>query len=932
MVKQITKIVLVLLSSILIFACGTGKQTELEVEVSVTLDGEPTPQAKILLDGADSGVTDSDGYFSKRIKRQPGAEVLVAVQKAATGYHIEPWKDSFVVKLPKDRTVDRYPFKVDLKATKYFTLVVTDSGEPLHGASIIIQGIEGKTDVNTDEDGAYVYNYRVLPEKGLHLTVAKKGYTTWLKTVTVKPGQRVEVSLSKKEAVAKVPAAEAPVEEAVAKVPAAEERVAKVPAAKRPAVKAPAAEERVAKVPAAKRPAVKAPVEEAVKKATISIVALTEAYGVSKGIPDVVIDIDDKPVGKTNAEGVYTYVYRGKPGKEAQLKLTAAGYIPEQWLTTINLEREQSIERFFYPAKPEPLKVGIYGYVNNTPEEDLSEILSMIEKSLSDNLSIYSSLLEVSKAKLREEMLQASLDMETVSTKGWQNTPLIRSVDMIIAGSVSKDDQGMTIETTVNFADGNVILSQINKANKKKEIENTVKLIVNNIIDQFPFEATIDAIEANRYRINLGKLDHRIRRGNEFKYMAADFDESGRVKGYREAGIVIVRENDETSSWAEIVTINEGEKINIGDKLVRRIYLEEKREAAEGSFIVLAKGGSLPDAAPLWGVNVYLNNTWVGTTGSNGTVEIPVRLYEEYDILLSRYGHQPVRETISVDEGKQVKQFFLDVATALLKVESQPSEADVFVDGVVIGKTPILDGKPVNFGFRKIKLSVGGEYRDWEEVLEFNEPTVERTGENKIIFLKDYLKIGRMAEQNGDIDAAIQAYASTEKGHPDYSDARHRLAQLYMDEKNDYDSAISEFENVLSLPENQQIIYKQFAVTYTNLGHAYYEKGNQLIHQDKKAAAQNLAKAIEKLEIAKQNTRFFPTKHYEEAVHDTYYYKAISYHKLFMITKKRLLLGKANLAWREYFDFFPKKLEADSSFVKNRNAARRYWAQIKDLT
>jgi tetratricopeptide (TPR) repeat protein len=173
--------------------------------------------------------------------------------------------------------------------------------------------------------------------------------------------------------------------------------------------------------------------------------------------------------------------------------------------------------------------------------------------------------------------------------------------------------------------------------------------------------------------------------------------------------------------------------------------------------------------------------------------------------------------------------------------------------------------------------------------------------------VKDYLKIGQLAEQNGNTDAAIQAYASTEKGHPDFSDARHQLGQLYLDERKDYDGAIREFENVLSLPENQQIIYKQFAVTYTNLGHAYYEKG-------------------------KQNARFFPTRHHAEAVHDTYYYRAISYHKLFLVTKKRSLLGKANLAWREYFDFFPKKLEGDRSFVKCRNAARRYWAQIKDLS
>jgi len=37
-----------------------------------------------------------------------------------------------------------------------------------------------------------------------------------------------------------------------------------------------------------------------------------------------------------------------------------------------------------------------------------------------------------------------------------------------------------------------------------------------------------------------------------------------------------------------------------------------------------------------------------------------------------------------------------------------------------------------------------------------------------------------------------------------------------MDEKNNFDAAAVEFENVLALPENQQIIYKQFAVTSTD--------------------------------------------------------------------------------------------------------------------
>jgi len=115
------------------------------------------------------------------------------------------------------------------------------------------------------------------------------------------------------------------------------------------------------------------------------------------------------------------------------------------------------------------------------------------------------------------------------------------------------------------------------------------------------------------------------------------------------------------------------------------------------------------------------------------------------------------------------------------------------------------------------------------------------------------------------------------------------------------------------------------------LGHAYYEKANQLIHTDKQAAASNFAKAIENLKIAKQNTRFFPNEYYQEAVHDTYYYQAISYHKLYLVTQKEAILDKADLAWKEYFDFFPKELEGKSEFTKIRQSSRKYWAQLKDL-
>jgi tetratricopeptide (TPR) repeat protein len=844
----------ILLSTALLGACGQ----RLDVEVKARLDGQPAARAKVSIDREELGVTDAQGVFAQRLRKKAGSEVEVTVSKEAPGYRIEPWKTTFLVKLPKGDQIDAYRVDADLKAMRYVTLRVSEKGAPLPEAKVTV---DGKDAGITDAKGEFIYLYQTLRAKGADLSVAKTGYSSHRAIYAFEPGHVVEIALN--------------------------------------------------------------------RQTVVAIKALTDEYGRTSGLPGLSVSMDGKTVGKTDAQGGYTYDYRGEPGKKALIALAAPGYIPAVWKTTVKLEGPVSLQHYFYPTTPKPIRIGIYRVVGNTPGVDLKEVAAQAEQVLATQLFKFPAFREVPADKLQAEINQRKLSIDRITTKGWQDTPLRATVDMIVLGSVAKDDGGYLIEVKFHNANGKIIFSEIARARTAGGINGAVRDIASNVIERFPLEGTVVGEENERYRINIGK-NWRIGRGTEFTLTTPTFGEGGKVAGYRETGRMEVKRGEDASSLAEVATLKQGAKVQIGDRVVRRTGREGDEGDQRTYFLLTAKGGAGADANPLAGTSVYLNGEWAGATGANGQAEIPLRLGRNYALTLYRHGYQQVADKIKVGKNGEAREFLLTANNALFKVDSEPSQATVYIDDEQIGKTPITGGKLVTLGFHSVRLTYGEDYRDFFQVMEFTQKEEDRTGERRIVLQKDFLKIGERARQKGDIEGAIKAYASTEREHPDYAEAHRRLGDIYLDDKEDYDRAIAEFEAVLALPENQQLIYKQFAVTFTNLGHAYCEKGGRMVDSDRAAAPTYFAKAIKALQTAKQNTRFFPSAEYDEAVHDTYYYTALSYHKLYLITKQPAVMNSASLAWREYFDFFPKKLEGSPAFVQAREGARRYRDQIQE--
>src|SRR5260221_14529658 len=129
-----------LLATALLGACGQ----RFDIEVKATIDGQPASQAKVIVDREELGATDARGLFTQRLRKKAGTEVEVTVSKEAPGYRIDPWKTSFLVKLPKGDQIVTYRVEADLKATRYVTVRVSEAGTPLPQAKVTVGGEEGR--------------------------------------------------------------------------------------------------------------------------------------------------------------------------------------------------------------------------------------------------------------------------------------------------------------------------------------------------------------------------------------------------------------------------------------------------------------------------------------------------------------------------------------------------------------------------------------------------------------------------------------------------------------------------------------------------------------------------------------------------------------------------------------------------------------------
>jgi len=656
-------------------------------------------------------------------------------------------------------------------------------------------------------------------------------------------------------------------------------------------------------------------------EAIIRVEAVEERNGVTKPIAGAAVAVAGRDVGKTGANGIYTYHQKGKLGNTVPVRIGAPGYVPSSFTHPVKLGGAVTLRQFFYSAAPTQPRAAVFGFSANTRGEDISDVVKTIEPRFVEALFGEKAFKQVPTETAKNLAKRSKLNFSKLKTAGWRGTPLAEAVDVLVFGSVSRgNDDTYVVEASFYEPDGKLVMSQavVLSSTGSWRVGRAMSELVSNSLSSYPFSGVVTGTNDNGAQINLGRAQFDLSSDDVFILKSVKRDPEGRISGYADGGTYKVARAGENQT--EIRADSSGIPAKLGDRVVRLNSSGSSKQDGADRVTFSVTGGKGGDGEPLAGANLYIDERWVGTTDRKGEATTQLRLGHKYKLIVYHHGYEQASKTIEPEKAGENFRFALTSFSSDFTVESDPSGATVYLDDARIGTTPMTKAYPVTLGFHTVRVEGGSGYRAWEEVLEFDKPEEALTGSRMVTLYKDFLKAGEKAEEAGQTDEAIRLYSAAPKEHPDYAELHNRLGQLYLDDKHDVDHAVAEFERVQAIPEVQELVFKQYAVVYTNLGKAYYVKGESLAKTKRNEALEYFAKAVKALERARENTRFFPDDRHDEAVHDTYYYRALAYQNLYQITGREALRSNVEAAWNEYIDFFPEKLRGNPDFERLRES------------
>jgi hypothetical protein len=672
----------------------------------------------------------------------------------------------------------------------------------------------------------------------------------------------------------------------------------------------------------------------------------------------VVVSIDGKPVGSTDKSGRFLYTFKGssssRNGPLMKVEMAPpAGFLPE------------TAESEFAPVAGIHLVRHFAGGMSKVPVVILEE--SRLGSSSLDAPGA------AALAKASDSAFERNIFPRKVlarATKG-QKHPDVR-----IRRSFSKKDSAIHAELVAVDAKGivmaaskQVIPAELAAPGQAANLQKVMDTLVDRLVRSLPFQGVVvDAAKGQVRALLPGQLAAVLRPGDRFDVFSTRYDPRARKQTFSNVASAKVAQPASTAATGENAADRQGGELGLviegtpsgkpvarGDIIVLRGALVEavveavveqagepvvaapetkvtrpatSKPAGNGASVLVSNKSS-DDPRPVQQANVYVNDVWVGTTNNNGVVYLPKQIIgAKGKISVAKAGWNPVEVDAQAINGRQVE-VALEPEASRLRVDSVPSGASVFLDGKLAGKTPLetkLDGAGA---FIKMEIAGPEGFKKYSSVLEVEAGTLDLTGQRSVQLEDDVVTGARRLSDGGKAAEAIAALEKVPAGHSDYLVSRHVAGEIALAKLNDPVKAEQFFSVVTAAPEVRDFIDKRFVGSHINQGIALHMIAEKMSRSNPKAAADNFAKAAVILDRAARYTRFLPKKDFKTSVQNLEYFRALSFHRRWLLVNDPVALENANRGWRDYVGGVTTGDESDKQAKVLADNARVYLKQTE---
>ena len=263
-------------------------------------------------------------------------------------------------------------------------------------------------------------------------------------------------------------------------------------------------------------------------------------------------------------------------------------------------------------------------------------------------------------------------------------------------------------------------------------------------------------------------------------------------------------------------------------------------------------------------------------------------------------GFNDYTKPVKIRKGKNLTVKVKKAQTQIF-VESIPSRAKVYIDSKYLGRTPISKPLKVDSGFIKLEILGPTGYKKHSQILDISEDDLDFTDIRSIKLYKNRLNEANIAFKNKKFNKYLSTLGSIKKDHPDYLEAQHLIGEMLLFKLDRPKDALVAFNQVTSSNEVKKFINKKYLKTHILEGVAYYNifSGQKNINE---YSSTILQKSIDKMNQVKPYLRHLSSQEYAYLSDTVYYYKALSFQKLYKISNDKRFISFALSAWGEYFN------------------------------